>query len=159
VAVRVRQLEPADRDWVKTFVAERWGGSTAVGRGRVWHPAELPGLVAEADGRPVGLLTYEVDGEACEIVTIDSVVEGEGVGTALVEAVADAARAGGCSHLRLITTNDNLRALRFYQRRGFHLTALRPGGVDDARRLKPQISFVGQHGIPLRDELELERPL
>jgi hypothetical protein len=57
----------------------------------------------------------------------------------------------------LVTTNDNLVALRFYQRRGFRLSALRPGAVDEARRrLKPAIPDAGAFGIPLRDELELE---
>jgi GNAT superfamily N-acetyltransferase len=61
--------------------------------------------------------------------------------------------------LRLTTTNDNLDALRFYQRRGFRLVALRPGAVDAARALKPEIPVTGAHGIPLRDELDLERAL
>jgi acetolactate synthase regulatory subunit len=48
-------------------------------------------------------------------------------------------------------------ALRFYQRRGFRLAALHAGAVDDSRaRLKPEIPVTGDHGIALRDELELE---
>jgi hypothetical protein len=31
--------------------------------------------------------------------------------------------------------------------------------VDEARRLKPSIPLVGDHGIPVHDELELELPL
>jgi ribosomal protein S18 acetylase RimI-like enzyme len=75
-----------------------------------------------------------VEGDSCELVTIDSLDEGSGVGTALVEAVAKAARAAGCCRLWLITTNDNLRALRFYQRRGFELVAppWRARGVAEA---------------------------
>ena len=70
-----------------------------------------------------------------------------------------AARAGQCTRLWLITTNDNLRALRFYQRRGFRLAALHRDALETSRRLKPSISEIGFHGIPLRDELELERSL
>ena len=86
-------------------------------------------------------------------------VEGIGVGSALVSTLEDAARAAGCRRLWLITTNDNLEALRFYQRRGFVLAALHPGAIEASRRLKPVIPLVGHDGIPIRDELELERLL
>lgn len=59
----------------------------------------------------------------------------------------------------MVTTNDNLRALALYQRRGFRLVALRCGAVDDARRRKTSIPEVGDGGIPLHDELELARLL
>jgi GNAT superfamily N-acetyltransferase len=105
------------------------------------------------------VVTWEIDGEDCELVSIDAVEEGNGVGTALLEAACAAAAAAGCRRVHLMTTNDNLRALRFYQRRGFVLRELRPGAVAAARRLKPQISLIGDHGIPIRDEIVLERPL
>ena len=157
--MEVRSVTSADRAWVERFVTDRWGAPTVVGRGRVHRPAELEGFVALEDGEPVGLLTYEVRGGDCEVVTIDSAVEGAGVGTALIAAAVDAARAAGCRRLWLITTNDNLRALRFYQRRGFRLAALHRGALDESRRLKPEIPEIGLHGIPLRDELELELPI
>jgi hypothetical protein len=62
--------------------------------------------------------------------------------------------------LWLVTTNDNVDALRFYQRRGFRLAELRPEAVTLSRRaLKPEIPMVGAHGIELRDELELDLEL
>ena len=93
------------------------------------------------------------------LVTLDALVEGAGVGTMLLDAAAEAARSAGCRRLWVITTNDNVHALRFYQRRGFALAALHRDAVTKARRLKPEISLVGEHGIPIRDELELERLL
>jgi ribosomal protein S18 acetylase RimI-like enzyme len=107
----------------------------------------------------VGLLTYAVRGEACEIVTLNSWAEGLGVGTALLAAARETARAAGCRRLWLVTTNDNLPALRFYQRRGFRLVAVHAGAVDEARKIKPQIPVIGLDGIPLRDELELAMEL
>ena len=130
-----------------------------VGRGRVWRPAELPGFAAYADGRCVGLVTYELDGEACEIVTIDALEEGQGIGTALLDAVVAVAREAGCARVRLLTTNNNLRALAFYQKRGFRLVDLRPGAIDEERRLKPSMPTVDAHGLPIRDELHLELAL
>jgi hypothetical protein len=59
----------------------------------------------------------------------------------------------------LTTTNDNLDALRFYQRRGFRISAVRPRAVERARAtLKPEIPEVGAYGIPVRDEIDLELP-
>jgi ribosomal protein S18 acetylase RimI-like enzyme len=93
------------------------------------------------------------------LVTINAFVDGLGVGGALVDAVADQARGLGCRRLWLITTNDNTRALRFYQRHGFRLVAVHTGAIAESRRLKPGISLIGNDGIPIRDELELERDL
>jgi N-acetylglutamate synthase-like GNAT family acetyltransferase len=81
-------------------------------------------------------------------------------GTALVAAVERLAAQQGCRRLWLLTTNDNLDGLRFYQRRGFRLAALHTGAVDDSRaRMKPEIPPVGDYGIPLRDEVELDKQL
>jgi ribosomal protein S18 acetylase RimI-like enzyme len=125
----------------------------------LWSPAELPGFAAFEGDECVGLVTYELDGEACEIVTIDALREGEGVGTALLEAVVDVARAAGCARVQLLTTNNNLRALAFYQKRGFRLVALQPGAIDEERKLKPSIPKVDSAGLPIRDELHLELTL
>ena len=124
--------------------------------GVIYRPRELAGFVAEQDGQRVGLVTYQVSGDASEIVTLDSSRPGIGVGTALIEAVKEAARAAGCRRLWQVTTNDNLDALRIYQQRGFVLVAVHRNAVEAARRLKPEIPRVGAHGIPLRDEIELE---
>jgi GNAT superfamily N-acetyltransferase len=157
--VELRPLGTTDRSWVEDFIRDRWGAATVVGHGTLYAPADLPGYVALEKTEPVGLVTYSVDGERCEIVTIDSLVAGRGIGSALLEAVAEAARTAGCRRLWLITTNDNLPALRFYQKRGFVLAALRREAVAESRKLKPEIPLVGLDGIPIRDELELEREL
>jgi DNA-3-methyladenine glycosylase I len=154
--MQVRPLADDDRDWLERFVVERWSAPTVVGHGRVYHVAELPGFVALQEDEPVGVVTYSLDGDACEIVTIDSLREGVGIGSALVEAVATAAREAGCRRLWLITTNDNLPMLQFAQKRGFALVAVYPNAVEESRKLKPEISPTGIGGIPIRDELELE---
>jgi ribosomal protein S18 acetylase RimI-like enzyme len=156
VEVAIRPLGPADRAWLTAFVTDRWGSEIMVARGRVIRPKEHPGFVAEDGRQRLGLVTYRIGDGECEIVTIDSVVEGRGVGTALIDAVTAQARAAGCRRVWLITTNDNLNALRFYQGRGFRLVAVHSGAVEASRRLKPEIPEVGYFGIPIRDELELE---
>jgi len=156
-ATRIRPIGDDDRAEVARVLRERWGADIVVAHDRVFEPATLDGYLAEAGPEWLGLLTFDVTGNVLEIVTIDAFAPGGGVGTALLDAAADAARRHGCARVRLTTTNDNLDALRFYQRRGFHLVELRPGAVDRARRTKPQIPELGAYGIPLRDELALER--
>jgi ribosomal protein S18 acetylase RimI-like enzyme len=154
--VEIRALTRADRDWVERLVVERWEDSVVTGRGRLWRPAELPGFAAFEGRECVGLVTYELDGEACEIVTIDALREGVGIGSALLEAVVAEARAAGCERVQLLTTNNNVRALAFYQKRGFRLVRLVPGAIDEERKLKPAIPKVDSAGLPIRDELHLE---
>ncbi len=141
------------------LVRRLWGADVVVGHGTVFEPAALPGFLAEDENGPVGLLTYRIDGTDLEIVTIDAFEGRRGTGTALVDAAVEAARAGGCTRIRVTTTNDNVDALRFYQRRGFRLVELRPGEVERSRRVKPEIPEQGAYGIPLRDELELAREI
>jgi ribosomal protein S18 acetylase RimI-like enzyme len=157
--VDIRELSAVDRQWVEPLIVERWGEPHVVGRGKVWKPAELPGFAALEADECIGLVTYEIDGEACEVVTIDALREGVGIGTALLEAVVDVARAEGCSRVQLMTTNNNLRALAFYQKRGFRLVGLRPGAIDEERKLKPSMPTMDEVGLPIRDELHLELQL
>jgi GNAT superfamily N-acetyltransferase len=126
-------------------------------REEVFPLRQLQALVAWRGSVRVGLATFRIDSTVCEILSLDSVQPNRGVGTALLQAMAECARASGCEHLRTTTTNDNLRALRFYQKRGFVLRELRPGSLNRARQRKPQIPLVGAEGIALRDEIELER--
>ena len=153
----VRPVEPSDRDALRALVRERWSGDRVIVGGRTFAPGELPALVAEREGRAQGYLTYAVRGELLEIVTLDATYPRNGAGTALVEALVGLAARNGAERVTVTTTNDNLDALRFYQRRGFRLAALRPGAVDAARVLKPTIPLTGELGIPLRDEIDLVR--
>lgn len=151
----IRPRDAADLPWLRAFFTERWGGTTSVSRGVAHDTTALPCLVADLDGQRAGVATYRIDGTECELVTLDSAEKGRGVGTALVDGVADAARTAGAVRLWLVTTNDNLPALRFYQRYGFDLVALHHDAVAASRRLKPSIPATGHDGIPIRHELEL----
>jgi GNAT superfamily N-acetyltransferase len=157
--VRVRPRTPADEPAVRGFLEER--GSDRVARlGELVEPLDHPALLAEESGRLIGVLTYIVGGRRCEVLTLHASRRQRGTGTVLLDAVVPIARDSGCSRLFVITTNDNLDALRFYQRRGFRLGALHAGAVDESRRrLKPEIPALGEHGIAIRDEIELERPI
>jgi GNAT superfamily N-acetyltransferase len=150
---RVREATDADRPALHGFLSERH--SAVVARlGRIVNALDHPALVAETeDGAIAGLLTYITAGDQCEILTLHTATQWTGAGTALIEAVERKAR-----RLWVLTTNDNVDALRFYQRRGFRLKELHPGAVDESRRrLKPEIPETGEYGIPIRDEIVLEK--
>jgi len=155
----IRSTQASDRSWIEAFIKSHWGSEIVVAKGRVIRPSELDGFAAFKGKHPVGLLTYDVEGPDCEIATLDSIAEAEGIGTALIEAVKETAQAKGCKRLWLITTNDNLNSLGFYQKRGFHLVALYPNALEASRKIKPQISMKAANGITIRDELELELDL
>jgi N-acetylglutamate synthase-like GNAT family acetyltransferase len=152
-----RPATPADRDAIDALHHAIWGSSAVVGRDRVFDLRLLPTLVAERpDGSIVGALCYQETADALEVVSIGAVPPTRGAGTVLLDAAVTRARQARLRRVWLITTNDNLDALRFYQRRGMRIVHVDPGAVDRARRLKPGIPPVGAYGIPLRDELTLE---
>ena len=153
--VRIRAVSDGDRPMLAWLVAELWGSEIVAVHGCALRPGDLPGFIAERSRRVVGLLTYQVLGDVLEIVTLNAIQRRAGIGTMLIDAAVDSARRFGCRQIRLTTTNDNVDALRFYQRRGFRLAELRPGAVDRARQRKPEIPRVGDYGIPLRDEIDL----
>ena len=160
----IRPLERKDREWVAHFLDTHWSTTQIVSRGNSVYGHLLPGFIAEYTNdedeiESIGLLTYNTDGDNCEVTTINSVHEGKGVGTALVNAMVDAAKSNKLKRLWMITTNDNLNALRFFQKRGFQLTTIHRNAIEVSRRIKPQIPITGMHGIPVRDEVELEYPL
>ena len=156
MTLQIRPVEPSDKGWVIQLMQEEWGSQMQISKGHAFYPADLPGFVALQDGEQVGLITYDITGDSCEIGSLNSLKPNSGAGTALIEAVRDKARQAGCKRLWLITTNDNLNALKFYQKRGFRLVAVYPDSMARVRQLKPQVPLLGNDGIPLRDEIELE---
>ena len=157
--VLIRAVHDSDRPTLTWLVAELWGSAVVAVHGTMFRPAELGGFIAERAGRIAGLLTYDLTPETLEIVTLNAIERRVGLGTRLIETAVGKARRSGCLEVRLTTTNDNVDALRFYQRRGFRLVELRPGAVDWSRREKPEIPLTGEYGIPLHDEIDLALPV
>jgi GNAT superfamily N-acetyltransferase len=160
----VRPLTASDLASAEALLDTRLAGRHQARRGELIDVLALPGLVAvDASEDVIGVLSYQRTADACELVALAAQDRHTGTGTTLLNALLDLLRREAatqpCSRLWLITTNDNLDALRFYQRRGFVMRAVYPGAVNASRRLKPQIPPSGAYGIPLRDELELELPL
>lgn len=153
---QIRPLVDEDCAWVVSVLNEYWGSTLIVTRGKSHEGDKLPGFIADLDSRPVGLITYNIENAEMEIISLNSLIEGIGIGSALVEAARIEAISANCHRLWLITTNDNLQAMRFYQKRGFHIKAVYLDALEQSRRIKPTIPLLGINGIPLRDEIELE---
>ena len=156
---QIRELVPADRDWVEPFLAEAWRAALVVVHGEAIDPVGLPGWVCADGENIIRLITYRISQSACEIISLNSLHENAGIGNALLKAVEETARLNQCEKVWLITTNDNLRALGFYQKKGYTLTAVFPNAVNESRKIKPSIPLIGLWGIPIRDEIALTSSL
>ncbi|MBI1825302.1 MAG: GNAT family N-acetyltransferase [Planctomycetes bacterium] len=153
------QVVDGDRLEVGEFIERHWGSRIVMSRGRAFHPEKEGGFLERRDGKIAGLLTYHIDDQGMEILTLNSVLEGEGIGSSLMLNAIESARKNGCDRIWLTTTNDRLRIIDFYQRLGFRMTAINLGVVDEARKVKPQIPLVGERGVPIHDEIVMELPI
>lgn len=157
--IEIRPLRDTDASAAEALLRDELGGRQQVRLGELVDVLTHPAIGAFDGARLVGIATHEADGERVELsaVAVASTHRNRHIGTALVDAVANLASSSGATSVWLVTTNDNLDALRVYQRHGFRITDVRRGGVEDARVLKPQIPPTGRFGIPMHDELVLER--
>lgn len=155
----IKTVTEVEKDWVMKIV-RGWGADFIVSRGRKVYPTDVGGFYAESQSeKKLGLATYEIIDDQCELVTLDAFEQFSGVGTLLLDSVAQAAHKAGCKRLWLITTNDNLDAIRFYQKRQMTIAAVHVGAIDESRKIKPTIPEFGQYRIPIRDEIEFEMML
>ena len=181
-AIQTRTIEENDKDWIIATIQKEWGAEFVVAHGNRFFPIEYPGFIAMKGDTRVGLITYEIKRwgwspvrkpwkkpwkKQCEIITINSIEENKGVGKALINRVLAKAKASNCSRVWLITTNDNIRALHFFQKShffqesglasSFRFVALYRNALKKSRKLKPSIPMVDESNkIPIRDEIELE---
>lgn len=154
--MNIRRLTSEDLPRLRQFWIKHWGGEIMITRGNLYRPEQLEGLVIEDGAEWIGLLTFVIKDGELEVTSLDSLRERQGIGSLLLSQVMEQARSRDCHRIFLITTNDNLNALGFYQKRGFELVALYRGALNESRKIKPSISLMGMNNIPLRDELELE---
>ncbi len=155
----IRRLTSDDAPRLRQFWTEHWSGEFIVTHGVLHHPDEVEGFVVGDENFWDGLITFKILGDDCEVLSLDGLKEGQGIGTMLLRKVIEEARSRSCKRVFLITTNDNLYALGFYQRRDFEMVSVHRGALNETRKIKPAIPIIGQNHIPLRDEIELEMNL
>jgi len=145
------------RGRVAEFIKTNWLEVFIISRGRKVYPAEIEGFVALDDSNNIiGFVTYEITGKQCEVVTLDALQKFQGIGTKLLATLIANLKTKDIKRLWLITTNDNVDAIRFYQKRGFTIAAVHVNAIAHSRMLKPSIPLIGCYGIPIRDEMEFE---
>lgn len=149
--IEVTEKSAADQPWIEILLRNAWGATSLIVRGKQIEAAALPALVVST----TGLLTYRRAGPVVEIISLNATTPGQGIGTALIDALAQRCASWSANAITVITTNDNLTALGFYQRRGFALDALFAGAIAAARQIKPAIPMIAANGIPIRDEIRL----
>lgn len=156
---KIREIRDCDREWIRRFIKKQWASEKSVSRGKILYPHKLPGFLALREKRYLGLITYNIKKDECEIVTLNSLIKKKGIGRVLVEKVKKIAKKMNCKRIWSITTNDNIDALCFWQKIGFSLKAVYPNAMSLSRKLKPEIPLIGNYRIPIRDEIELELKL
>ena len=158
--MRIERISSENRREVNCFLEEHWFTTTMALRGELIDMTVVPGFVIYEDGDMCGLVTYRECGKnAIEILSLDSSIESKGYGTILLDTMVGYADAHGLKKITVCTTNDNIHALRFYQKRGFDIVAVHRDTIAKGRALKPEIPLIGYNGIPIHTELELERTL
>lgn len=157
--MNVVAINEISKENIISFFKEHWGSPQMVISTGIYDCSTLEGFAVLKEEKIIGLITYVIQNGECEIISLDSVEEGKGIGSALVQEVERLALKEKCKVLKLVTTNDNLLALRFYQKRGFLLSQIFNNAVEKARKLKPEIPYIGNDGIPIRDEIELKKLL
>lgn len=157
--IKIRSLDEHDKEWLKKLMISEWASIKVVTRGKVHYVDKLPGYVAIKDKEKAGLITFRIFKDECEIVTLNSLKDNIGIGTTLLEKLENYAKIKGCKRLWVITTNDNIDALRFYQMKGFKIKAIYIDAIEKSRKLKPEIPLRGLYDIEIKDEIELEKIL
>ena len=153
------RIEAVDRDFVRRYWEERWGLPIISTRGR-YMPEDVQGITWRDEwGEALGLITWHIENDWAEIVSLDAFQQGRHIGGRLLSGAEEELRKRGVRHVMIVTTNDNLRAIAFYVRHGYRITRIELDGLDRVRAEKPDIPETGMDGIPLRDMFELEKDI
>ena len=152
----IQQIDQFNREWIDEFILQQWFSMQMVVRGESIDLSTAAGYYAVEGDEIIGLITYRITDNEMEILSLDSLRENKGIGTELLNKAIFKAVETGCSKITLITTNDNLLALRFYQKRGFDMCRLYCNAIEQSRKIKPEIPLFGENGIRIKHEIQLE---
>ena len=154
--MKLRPVEKSDQPWLEGQWIENWGAGFLVSKGKKIHVKNQHGYIMTEISVPVGFITYQVSDHEMEITSLLAKREQAGIGKMLIDQVKELAKISKFHRIWLVITNDNTRALAFYQKNGFSICGIRENIMDEYRKLKPEIPATGLNNIPIRDEIELE---
>lgn len=156
MSINIREIADQDKKLIVDFLSKEWGSSIIVTKGKIHEIEKLSGYVAIIDDEIKGIITYSISDKECEIVSLNSLISNKGIGSLLINTVVDNAKLNSCKRVWLITTNDNIKAIRFYQKRGFNFIHVHRDAIKKSRIIKPQIPLFGYNDIAIKHELEFE---
>jgi ribosomal protein S18 acetylase RimI-like enzyme len=136
-------------------IIKGWGSDILVARGNAYKANDLDGVLVYENGKIIGLGLYKIK-NGCEIILLETFIQNIGIGTKIIEKIKEIAKTRNCKRIWLITSNENINAIRFYQKRGFHISNIYLNAMEEARKIKPEIPKYSTNGIEIRDEIEFE---
>lgn len=151
--MKILSNDMVSQDRLISFFEEYCGDNLMVVSSGTYVLSKLPGFVAIKSDKIVAAMTYCLKGSILEIISLDSIEENKGIGSKLIQQIEMVANELGSKAIQVITTNDNLRAIAFYQKRGFRFNQIFTDAVKVARHIKPSIPLYADNGLPIRDEI------
>ena len=148
------KLDEKFRKEVNRFIKDNWAGPIVITKGIAHDTSNSEGFISVEDRTITGYILYEFREAQCEILVLESIKQNRGIGTALIEMVKKVAKEHNCTHVWLITTNDNIHAIRYYQKHGFDIEAVHINAIKKSRELKPSIPLIGDNDILIKHEFE-----
>ena len=137
-------------------IIKGWGSDILVSRGEIYKGEDLDGILTYENDKIIGIGLYYIKNNECEIVLLETFKQNIGIGTKIIEKIKEISKNKNCKRIWLITSNDNIDAIKFYQRRGFNIANIYKNAMEKSRELKPTIPLMGNYEIPIRDEIEFE---
>ena len=142
-------------DQAVSEIIKGWGSDILVSRGKAHKAQDLDGILAYEEGKIVGIGLYSINND-CEIVLLETFIQNKGIGTQIIDKIKEIVKIKKCNRIWLVTTNSNINAIHFYQKRGFSISNIYINAMEEARKIKPEIPKMAENGIEIRDEIEFE---
>jgi len=152
----IEKTQIHDKDVLE--IIKGWGSDIIVSRGKIYRTEDLEGILVYENQKIIGIGLYYIKNNECEIVLLESFMENKGIGSEIIERIKIIAKENNCKRIWVITTNNNINALKFYQKRGFCFSNIYINAMEESRKIKPEIPKE-YGGIEIRDEIEFELKL
>lgn len=154
--VNFQEINNKNRLEANNFLIKNWGSIKMAIHNEIVDMSNLDGFIAVMNEDIIGLLSYADKSDFYEIVSLNSEIKNNGIGTYLLNLLIAKARKNTYRYISVFTTNDNINAIRFYQMKGFKFQCLYKDAVKGSRKLKPDIPIIGKNGIFINDEIEFK---
>ncbi len=152
----IKKIKDKDKNQIVDIITKEWGSIFVISKGVKYNVSNLPGYLALLDNKIVGIITFFITKNNYEIITLNSFKKNKGIGTILIDKIKKNAKKNNINKINLITTNDNINAITFYQKQGFDIKSINLNSIIESRKLKPEIPETGNFGIPIKHEIVFE---